>query len=186
MEYVTHGYVRSGYVRLDSDTQGGFVFDGVGKKIIVAAGVTNISMPEMYARWIDWLQVDDNGKWAQALRYSGYDPIPGGFTGATFFLTNGWRVVYDPNTVAVSGVLYSDQDATAYWPPAGSPIYPATVAALVNTAVSTQNVVTGSTAEIVAAVLAQLQAVNLPVNVKQINGALIKGAGVEGDSWGPV
>ena len=43
-----------------------------------------------------------------------------------------------------------------------------------------------STAEIVAAVLAQLQAVNLPVNVKQINGALIKGAGVEGDRWGPV
>lgn len=39
---------------------------------------------------------------------------------------------------------------------------------------------------VIAAVLAQLQAVNLPVNVKQINGALIKGAGVEGDSWGPV
>jgi hypothetical protein len=185
MEYVEYGYVRSGYVRLDSDTQGGFIFDGVGRKIIVAPGVTSISMPDMYSRWADWAVVDDNFKWAPALRYSGYDPIPGGFTGATFFVTNGWRVVYDPNTVAVSGVLYSDQDATAYWSPAGNPIYPATVAAVVNTSTSVQNVVTGTTAEIAAAVLALLQNNTIPVDMTKVKGQTINGVGTPANPWGP-
>lgn len=144
MDYVDPGYVRSGYVRLDSDTQGGFIFDGVSRRIIIASGVTSISMPDMYSRWIDWTVVGDNSKWPQAMRYSGYDPIPGGVTGATFFLMNGWKMVYDPSLVGVAGVLYSEDYATAFWTAAGNPVYPATVAALVNTSITMQNVVTGT------------------------------------------
>jgi hypothetical protein len=40
--------------------------------------------------------------------------------------------------------LYSDDYATAFWSEEGSPIYPATVSSLVNSAVSYQNVVTGT------------------------------------------
>ena len=78
------------------------------------------------------------------MRVSGFDPIPGGFTGATYFMTNGWKLEYDPNVVAVAGVLYSDDYATPYWSVADQPIYPATVSSLVNSAVVTQNVVTGT------------------------------------------
>jgi hypothetical protein len=146
------------------------------------------------------------------MRFSGADPIPGGETGVTFFMINGWKLVYDPNTVAVSGVLYSEDFATAYWSFSGDPIYPATVSALVNSAVSYQNVVTGTalTAEqtatavwqaaartltssldpnasqIAAAVLAQILASMIPANIKQVNDVAVTGTGVEGDYWGPV
>ena len=40
-------------------------------------------------------------------------------------------------------------------------------------------------ARIVAAVLAALQATAIPVNIKQVNSVPIKGAGVNGNTWGP-
>ncbi len=40
--------------------------------------------------------------------------------------------------------------------------------------------------EIVAAVLAALNATTIPVNIKQVNSITIKGAGVTGNFWGPV
>lgn len=74
-------------------------------------------------------------------------------------MQSGWKLVYNPNTVAVAGVLYSADYGTAYWSSEGLPIYPATVSALVNSAVSVQNVVTGTAstpAEIAAQVRAEL------------------------------
>lgn len=209
MNYVASGYVHTGYFRRDSDVSGDFTFDGVGRFIFVNSGVTSIDMPDMYARWVDWSTREDNLKWSPAVRFSGYDPIPGGFTGATFFLQNGWRLVYDANTVAVRGVLYSEDFPTPFMSPSGDPIYPATVAALVNSSVSYQNVVTGTaltpeetaqavwtaaqrtltasldpnTAQIVAAVVAALQATRLPVDAVKMNGADIIGDGSEADPW---
>jgi hypothetical protein len=119
-------------------------FNGVTKRITVNAGVTALSIrDDVYSAWVRWIEREDNARFFPAMRYSGGDPIPGGETGVTFFMTNGWKLEYDPNIVAVSGVLYSDNYATAYWSVTDEPIYPATVAALVNSAVSTQNVVTG-------------------------------------------
>lgn len=60
------------------------------------------------------------------------------------FTPNGWKLVYDPNIVAVTGVLYSSDYDTPYWNAAGLPLYPATVSSLVNSAVSVQNVVSGT------------------------------------------
>lgn len=144
MNFVASGFVDNGYFIRDSDTQGSFRFDGLGKKAFVNLGVTSITIADLYSRWVDWSILEDNLKFSPAMRFSGYDPIPGGFTGTTFFMSNGWRLVYDPNVVAVAGVLYSDTEATAYWNAVGNPIYPATVSALVNSAVTTQNVVTGT------------------------------------------
>lgn len=201
MNYVESGFVDNGYFIRDSDTQGNFRFDGLGKKVFINDGVTSITIVDMYSRWCDWLTVDDNLKFTQAMRFSGYDPIPGGFTGTTYFMMAGWRLVYDPNTVAVSGVLYSEVDATAYWNAAGNPIYPATVSALVNSSVSYTNVVTGTAltpeqttaavlaamtpAQITAAVLAALNATTIPTNITAVNGITIAGAGQTLDPWRP-
>lgn len=133
-------------------------FNGTTKQITVNAGVTAIDIAsDVYSAWVRWTSRERG--YLPAMRYSGFDAIPGGRTGATFFLQNGWKLVYNPNTVAVAGVLYSADYGTAYWSSEGLPIYPATVSALVNSAVSVQNVVTGTAstpAEIAAQVRAEL------------------------------
>lgn len=128
-------------------------FNGATKRITVNAGVTSLNIrDDVYSAWIRWLELDDNARFFPAMRFSGADPIPGGETGVTFFLANGWKLQYDPNTVAINGVLYSDNFATPYWSATDQPILPATVAALVNSAVSVQNVVTGDPQSIATAV----------------------------------
>jgi hypothetical protein len=164
-------------------------FDGTRKFITVNSGVTSLSIrDDLYSAWVRYTEREP---WASAaMRFSGGDPIPGGETGVTFFLTNGWKLRYDPTVVAVAGVMYSDDYDTAYWSLDGeSPVYPATVAALVNSAVSYQNVVTGdlssvpTVAEIVTQVLAALNATTIPVDAKKMNGAIIQGTGAQGNPW---
>jgi hypothetical protein len=118
-------------------------FNGSTRIIRVNAGVTTLDIrADVYSAWVRWVQREP---WArQAMRFSGADVIPNGETGVTFFLINNWKLNYDPNVVAVSGVMYSDDYPTAYWSADGSPIYPSTVSSLVNSAVSYQNVVTGT------------------------------------------
>lgn len=119
-------------------------FNGVTKRIRVNDDVTALSIREdVYSAWIRWFERIENTQYFPAMRFTGLDPIPGGFTGDTYFLVNGWKLEYDANVVAVSGVLYSDDYDTPYWSSADDPIFPATVSALVNTATTTQNVVTG-------------------------------------------
>lgn len=117
-------------------------FNGFTKTITVNSGVSSVDVAsDVYSAWVRWTSRER--QFSAAMRYSGFDPIPNGRTGATFFVINGWKFVYDPTTVAVSGVLYSADYDTAYWSASGQPLYPATVAALVNSAVTTQNVVSG-------------------------------------------
>lgn len=165
-------------------------FNGVTKRITVNAGVTSLNIREdVYSAWVRWLELDDNARFLPAMRYSGGDPIPGGETGVTFFLSNDWKLEYDPNVVAIAGVLYSDDYATPYWSATDQPIFPATVSSLVNSAVVTQNVVTGdlstvpSAAEIVAAILAAAQAAPIYADTRKMNGAPVTGTGTSGDLW---
>lgn len=135
-------------------------FNGVTKRITVNSGVTSLDIrTDVYSAWIRWLERETNTQYLPAMRFTGLDPIPGGFTGATYFTINGWKLCYDPNIVAVSGVLYSDDYDTAFWSVDGvSPIFPATVSSLVNTAVTVQNVVTGDISAIKALTLEQFLA----------------------------
>lgn len=164
-------------------------FNGVTKCITVNSGVAALDIgPDVYSAWKRWVMRETNAMYSPAMRAAGNDPIPGGATGSTFFLGNGWKLVYDPTAVAVSGVLYSEDFGTAYWLASGSPVYPATVSSLVNNAVSVQNVVTGTAASpeaIAAAVLLVLQATTIPVNVSKINSLAVAGAGTPIDPWGP-
>lgn len=139
-------------------------FNGALKMIKVNSGVTALDIrADVYPAWVRWVSREENARFFQAMRYSGGDPIPGGETGVTFFLMNGWKLVYDPNTVAVAGVLYSENYATPFWNSDGNPVYPATVASLVNSSVSYQNVVTGdlSVVPTLAQILAAIEASNV-------------------------
>jgi len=133
MNYVESGYVRSGYIRRDSDTLAGISFDTYGKQVFIAESVAKVDLSEVCSRGVDWVAQDENSKFNPPMRYSGYDPIPGSFTGATYFMTNGWKLVFNPNTTAISGVLFSEDYDTGYWAYNGLPIFPITVAATVNT-----------------------------------------------------
>jgi archaellum component FlaC len=124
------------------------VFDGPNRLIIVDENVTELDIREdVYESWKEWLLNPDlvNRTWAAAIRGTGGDPISGTtdqFTGDVYFLINNWRLVYDPRRVAVTGVLYSDDFATAYYfdepfkydtPEFLDPVFPARVSAIVNT-----------------------------------------------------
>lgn len=143
-------------------------FNGVTKKIVVNSGVVALGIrQDVYSAWVRWVEREENQQYLPAMRFTGLDPIPGGFTGDTYFLINGWKLEYDANAVAISGVLYSDDYATPYWSASGKPIFPATVSALVNTAVTKENVVTGdlsslpSQSDIAAAVWGKVLEANL-------------------------
>jgi hypothetical protein len=189
MNYVQPGYVRTGYVQQDSDTQGPFRFDGHGRFVFVSPALARLDVAELYSRWKDWMRVvnagDANTKWLPAMRYSGSDPIPGGFTGATFFLINGWRLRYDPQQTAVSGVLFSEDFDTAYWTLDRQPVYPVTVSAVVNQVSTIQTIVSGDVSSIVAAILAAAQTTPLHADIRRVTGQDIGGEGTEATPWGP-
>ena len=106
-------------------------FDGDTKIIRVNDGVTNLDIrADVYSAWIRWIELADNAKYLFAMRFSGLDPIPTGFTGGTFFMTNGWKLYYDPQVTAVNGILYSDNFNTPYFTYEGVNTFPATVSAL--------------------------------------------------------
>ena len=138
MNYVSSGYVRSGWVIEDSDTLDGITFDKHGLFIEVSSAISNIDISVIRSRMVDWLDAEENDKMEKPMRYTGFDTIPSGFTGATFFMINDWRLVYNPATTSITGVLYSEDYDTAYWTRVDdtwSPLYPVTVSAVVNTVV---------------------------------------------------
>ena len=184
-------------------------FDGRGRAIVVNAGVDSVSVQTVYSAWKRWMQREQNAMYPLAMRAVGGDPIPGGVTGSTYFMVNGWRLLYDPNTVAVAGVLYSEDYDTAFWSVDGTaPIYPATVSSLVNQAVSVQNVVTGTALtpeqtaaavwgattrtltslgltveQIAAAILAAAQVAPIHADMRKTNNEPIVGDGTEGNKF---
>ncbi len=187
-------------------------FNGLARTITVNDDVTALDLQaDVWSRWVDWAALPGNDYHTLAMRKTGYDTIPGGRSGLIYFLRNGWKLIVDLNRVRVSGVLYSDDFETAYWSADGQPVFPATVSALVNTATTVQNVVTGealtpeqtaaavwqaaqrtltsepnpTAAQIVAAMLAALKATTIPVDTVKIKGQTIAGGGTEADPWGP-
>lgn len=88
-------------------------FDGEFKIIYVNYGEVALDLEEdLYSSWKEWVRVRENGKYEQALRNVGGDPLPGGDKlGATFFLTNGWRIRTweGDHTLTVFGNIYTEE-----------------------------------------------------------------------------
>lgn len=87
-------------------------FDGENKLILVNFGETNIDVDQdIYSDWKEWWRVRDNAKFQQVVRSIGGDPTTSGsFAGATYFLTNGWKIrTWEGNhTLNVDGNLFTD------------------------------------------------------------------------------
>lgn len=119
-------------------------FDPVQRLIFVNEGVTELDIrTDVYSDWKEWFQLSDyTGQAPPAIRTIGGDPTGDGVrAGDIYFLINGWKLVFDPSVVAVTGVLLSDDFDTAYWrDPVGNtirddliPVFPAVVSNLVTT-----------------------------------------------------
>jgi len=86
-----------------------FTFDGPNKLIILDND--QLSIQEMYSRWIDWLATPHNSKYLIAMRSVGGDSISDiKRLGLTFFMTNGWRIrpMESDQRLIVEGNLYTD------------------------------------------------------------------------------
>lgn len=86
-------------------------FDGKNRLILLNPGITEISVIEIYSSWKEWVRLYDNSKWLPAMRVVGGDQIQGdAYLGATYFVTNGWRIrPYEENhTLIIDGNLYTD------------------------------------------------------------------------------
>lgn len=90
-------------------------FDGATKLITVNDNETVIDVKEdLYSAWKNWMGTRDNLKYINAMRTVGGDPTTAGeFLGATFFVTNGWRIVLTAG-VTIEGNLFSDDFDTPF------------------------------------------------------------------------
>ena len=89
-------------------------FDGPNKLIRVNNGVTALNVQrDIYSAWKEWwIYLSDNPKWEAAMRSTGGDPLPGILDlGATFFLTNGWRIKPWKGfyTLTITGNIYTEE-----------------------------------------------------------------------------
>ncbi|MDB4575337.1 hypothetical protein N9112_00075 [bacterium] len=165
---------------------------------------------DVWSAWVRWRDVDDNKRFTLAMRFSGFDLIPNGNSGLSYFMRNGWKLEVNLATTKITGVLYSDDFDTAYYTLDSVPQYPVLVSSVVN---ETETPATGVTTEeltaalvglvdipaIAAAVEAQLAeelakldvpvstrhqaGIEIPADVKKINGAAVNGTGTTQDKW---
>lgn len=91
-----------------------WIFDGVNKIIKEPVGAGNTSFEvqrDIYSAWKRWVQ-SGNAEFDAAFSVEGGTPIgaTGLFTGATFILTNGWKLqsADHDHQVLVNGNIYSD------------------------------------------------------------------------------
>jgi hypothetical protein len=88
-----------------------YTFDGPNKLVVLTSGTTEFDVQDLYSRWVDWIASSDNSKYLPAMRAVGGDPISATKNlGATFFMTNGWRVRPQEadHRLTVNGNLYTD------------------------------------------------------------------------------
>lgn len=98
-------------------------FDGINKIISLSLGTHDISVKEIYSRWIDWVASSDNSKYLQAIRFVGGDILPGSKElGITFFLLNGWKIrpAEENHVLNLNGNLYSEDGSSPFIPVLGS------------------------------------------------------------------
>jgi hypothetical protein len=113
-----------------------FYIDEPNKYVVISPEVTTLDIKEdIYEALKEWSQIYNNIKYEFPIRGIGGDPTIGvEKAGDIYFMINGYRIVYNPSKVNVSGVLFSD-DFDSAWLDRETllPVYPARVSSLVNT-----------------------------------------------------
>ena len=162
-------------------------FDAAAKRIIL--DTASVTATELYSRSADWLATSDNGKYGAVFRQVGGDDLGGGLSiPPYFFLQGAWRVrpMESSHNLTITGNLFVEGGGV----PVVSTLGTYQVNVNYTVPVQAQGISTsGSTgptaAEIATEVLAVLSATTIPVNMMQVKGQPLSGAGTEADPWGP-
>jgi hypothetical protein len=90
-------------------------FDGENKLIIPNDGVTEIDVEkDIYSDYKEWVGIYDHTKFVEGVRTVAGDPTVGlDSLGATFFMTNGWRILLNQG-ITFTGNLFSDDFASPF------------------------------------------------------------------------
>jgi len=111
-------------------------FDPIKKLIRVYDSTSELDIKiDLYSDMKEWMKLPQrkNNAYKPPIRTIGGDPtVTGETAGDIYFMQNGWRVIYDPTKVKVTGVLFSDDYETAWVDSDLTPIFPAQVASLVS------------------------------------------------------
>lgn len=98
-------------------------FNGATKIISFDSSTTEISVQEIYSRWVDWLLTGDNSKYLLAMRNVGGDDLPGARQlGISYFFLNGWKLkpYEETHSLTIMGNLYSEDGSSPITPVLGS------------------------------------------------------------------
>ena len=163
------------------------VFDPANKRIVLDSA--SVTATELYSRSADWLALSDNAKYGAVFRQVGGDDLGGGLSIPPYvFLQGAWRVrpMESSHNLTITGNLFVEGG--------GVPVVPTLGTFQVNVnytvpvqaqGISTSGSSGPSAAEIASAVLAQLHATPIPVNMTQVRGQNISGSGTQASPWGP-
>ena len=79
-------------------------FDGVNRLILINPGETQIDVQrDIYSAWKEWVQLESNTKFLQALATVGGEPtVAGQRLDVTYFLINGWRIKPYPGSYTLT------------------------------------------------------------------------------------
>jgi len=171
-----------------------FDFDGeerliFGREDAVIDGVFRFTVEELYSEWKEWVHEGEGAKFPPAFRVLGGDPIGGGiFVGVYVFLRTdlGWRGVpplINNVVVEITGNFYPEVPGD----PVMVIIENYTTTLKVRNSNLSQGVATESTTidipAIVQAILEAAQSSPIYSDVRNINGAEIRGTGSASDKW---
>jgi hypothetical protein len=160
-------------------------FNGATKRIVLDSA--SVTAAEIWSRWADWHA--SNSEWPLAFRQVGGDDLGGGLSiPPYFFLLAGWRVrpMEANHALIITGNLFVDGGGV----PVVNTLGAFNVSTQYTVPVQAQGISTlgasgPSAAEIAAAVMAELANQTVRSDVRYVNGVLISGTGIEGDTWGP-
>ena len=162
-------------------------FDPAAKRIILDSA--SVTATEIFSRWEDWAVASDNLKYGMVIRQVGSDDLGGGLSiPPYFFLQGDWRVrpMEASHNLTITGNLFVEGGGVPVVPTLGTYQVNVNYTVPVQAQGISTSGSTGPTAgEIASAVLAQLQATAIPVNMVQVKGQALSGAGSEADPWGP-
>lgn len=145
-------------------------FDGPNKLIILGAGVTSISVKDVWSRWVDWCATSDNSKYLQAFDQIGGQSInlsAGSFIPVYMYLVNGWKIrpqEANHTLTVLEGVLLSADGSDPFVDTLG----PYTVRINYQQPVQGISMTTSATGNDINTLLAQLAAVSNTINTMNI------------------
>lgn len=160
-----------------------YTFNGTTKRITLPVGATVLNLPDLHARWKDWVLAGNASSLPAFIAVGGdLEVIP-----LYLLLQNGWKIVPQSanHTLTVSGGILETSDASdPFEDPAGSykiRIYRQTPGIAIGYNIS--GTTPPTIEQIAAEVLSQLTEAIIPVDAVKMNGAVILGTGTPDNKW---